>query len=87
MRIRVLQETAKAIEISDSIKLHYHGNLIYSYFNSIIQVMEKQEADKLIKELNELSSDTEKNKERMVEIAKVLLTDHYWYLPKKDKKW
>ena len=39
--------------------------------------MEKQKADELIKELNDLSADTEKNKERMVEIAKILLTDHY----------
>jgi hypothetical protein len=23
----------------------------------------------------------------MVEIAKILLTDHYWYLPRKNKQW
>jgi hypothetical protein len=31
----------------------------------------------LVEELNELSTDFEKNKERMVEIAKVLLARHY----------
>ena len=49
--------------------------------------MDKAEARKLIEELNDLSSNFEKNKERMVEIAKVLLTDHYWYLPRKNKQW
>lgn len=48
--------------------------------------MAKTEKDKLVQELNQLSENFEKNKERMVEIAKILLTDHYWYLPKKDKK-
>ena len=49
--------------------------------------MDKAEARKLIDELNDLSSNFEKNKERMVEIAKILLTDHYWYLPRKNKQW
>lgn len=49
--------------------------------------MTETEKDKLVQELNQLSENFEKNKERMVEIAKILLTDHYWYLPKKDKKW
>ena len=49
--------------------------------------MDKEEARKLIDELNDLSSNFEKNKERMVEIAKILLTDHYWYLPRKNKQW
>ena len=49
--------------------------------------MDKGEAMKLIEELNDLSSNFEKNKERMVEIAKVLLTDHYKYLPRKNKQW
>jgi len=49
--------------------------------------MDKAEARKLIDELNDLSSNFEKNKERMVEIAKVLLTDHYKYLPRKNKQW
>lgn len=49
--------------------------------------MDKGEAMKLIEELNDLSSNFEKNKERMVEIAKVLLTEHYWYLPRKNKQW
>ena len=49
--------------------------------------MDKEKARKLIDELNDLSSNFEKNKERMVEIAKNLLTDHYWYLPRKNKQW
>ena len=49
--------------------------------------MDKEKARKLIDELNDLSSNFEKNKERMVEIAKILLTDHYWYLPHKNKQW
>lgn len=47
--------------------------------------MDKEKARELIEELNDLSSDFEKNKERMVEIAKILLTDHYWYLPRNKK--
>jgi hypothetical protein len=39
--------------------------------------MEQSEKDKLIQEMNELSSDFTKNKERMMEIAKILLADHY----------
>jgi hypothetical protein len=39
--------------------------------------MEKSEKDALVKELNELSVDPKKNKERMIEIAKILLADHY----------
>ena len=49
--------------------------------------MDKGEAMKLIEELNDLSSNFEKNKERMIEIAKVLLTEHYKYLPRKNKPW
>ena len=45
------------------------------------------EKDDLIKELNNLSTNFEKNKERMVEIAKILLTDHYKYLPRNKNKW
>lgn len=48
--------------------------------------MEKSEKDKLVKELNELSSNAKENKERMVEIAKILLADHYWFTRKKDKE-
>lgn len=33
----------------------------------------------LIEELNELSEDSEKNKERMLEIARVLVADYYNY--------
>jgi hypothetical protein len=36
--------------------------------------------------MNELSSDFTKNKDRMMEIAKILLADHYWFTRKKDKK-
>ena len=56
-------------------------------FNMNLYKMAETEKDKLVQELNQLSENFEKNKERMVEIAKILLTDHYWYLPKKDKKW
>lgn len=56
-------------------------------FNMKLYKMAETEKDKLVQELNQLSENFEKNKERMVEIAKILLTDHYWYLPKKDKKW
>lgn len=48
--------------------------------------MEKSEKDKLVKELNELSQDSVKNKERMIEIAKILLADHYWYTKEKDEE-
>ena len=48
--------------------------------------MEKSEKDALIKELNELSTDAIHNKERMIEIAKILLADHYWFT-RKEKKW
>lgn len=41
--------------------------------------MEKSEKDALVQEMNELSSDFTKNKERMIEIAKILLADHYWF--------
>ena len=47
----------------------------------------EEEYKSLVEELNELSTNFEKNKERMVEIAKILLTDHYWYLPRKNKQW
>ena len=48
--------------------------------------MEKSEKDKLVKELNELSSNAKENKARMIEIAKILLADHYWFTRKKDKE-
>lgn len=48
--------------------------------------MAETEKDKLVQELNQLSENFEKNKERMVEIAKILLTEHYWYLPKRNKE-
>ena len=46
----------------------------------------KENYKSLVEELNELSTDFEKNKERMVEIAKILLTDHYKYLPRNKNK-
>lgn len=49
-------------------------------------MLEKSEKDKLVREMNELSSDFKKNKDRMVEIAKILLTDHYGYLPRNKNK-
>ena len=45
-------------------------------------MLDKAEKDKLIQEMNELSSDFTKNKERMMEIAKILLADHYWFTRK-----
>ena len=47
--------------------------------------MNKSEKDKLIQELNELSVDAKNNKERMVEIAKILLADHYGFNRKSKK--
>ena len=46
----------------------------------------KEEYKSLVEELNNLSTNFEKNKERMVEIAKILLTEHYWYLPRNKNK-
>ena len=46
----------------------------------------KEEYKSLVEELNELSTNFEKNKDRMVEIAKILLTDHYRYLPRNKNK-
>ena len=43
----------------------------------------KEEYKSLIEELNELSTNFEKNKERMVEIAKILLSEHFNYYRKK----
>ena len=48
--------------------------------------MEKSEKDKLIQELNELSVDAKNNKERMVEIAKILLAEHYGFNRKKNEE-
>ena len=47
--------------------------------------MEKSDKDKLIAELNQLSENFKENKERMIEIAKTLLAEHFNYKPK--KKW
>lgn len=47
----------------------------------------KEEYKSLVEELNNLSTNFEKNKDRMVEIAKILLTDHYKYLPRNKNKW
>lgn len=47
--------------------------------------MEKEtEKQKLIQELNQLSENFEKNKQRMTEIAKILLAEHFNY-SRKDK--
>ena len=43
------------------------------------------EKDKLVEELNRLSESFPESKERMIEIAKILLKDHYGYLPRKHK--
>ena len=44
----------------------------------------KSEYNKLVEELNQLSENFPATKDRMVEIAKILLTEHYWY-KRKDK--
>ena len=44
----------------------------------------KEEYKSLVEELNNLSTDFEKNKDRMVEIAKILLAEHFNYY-RKDK--
>jgi hypothetical protein len=36
--------------------------------------------------MNELSSDFTKNKDRMMEIAKILLAEHYWFTRKPKKE-
>ena len=56
-------------------------------------LMDKAEKDRLVQEMNELS-DTRwlseeqkaKNKERMVDIAKILLAEHYWFTRKPKKE-
>ena len=48
--------------------------------------MEKSEKDALVQELNELSTDARKNKPRMIEIAKILLAEHYWFTRKPKKE-
>ena len=52
-------------------------------------IEKEKEKISLINELNQLSSNFEKNKERMIEIAKILLSEHYWYKknPPKEKNW
>lgn len=47
--------------------------------------MDKKEVDKLIKELNDLSEFEAQNKERMVEIAKVLVAYYMWWKKPKAK--
>lgn len=47
----------------------------------------KEEYKTLVEELNKLSEDFPATKDRMVEIAKVLLAEHYRYLPKKKEEW
>ena len=46
----------------------------------------KEEYKSLVEELNKLSEDFPATKDRMVEIAKILLTDHYKYLPRNKNK-
>ena len=46
--------------------------------------MKESEKNALIQELNNLSEWRPDTKERMLEIAKVLLTDHFNYYPKKS---
>ena len=48
--------------------------------------MEKRTKDKseLIAELNQLSENFEKNKQRMIEIARILLAEHFNYHKKSE---
>lgn len=55
----------------------------------MINKMDRQEKDKLVTELNELSDMKwlseeikKQRRDRMLEIAKILLADHYWYTRK-----
>ena len=48
--------------------------------------MEKTDKNALIKEMNELSTNFPKNKERMMEIAKILLAEHYGFHRKENRK-
>lgn len=59
----------------------------YRLIRFILFTLQMEEEYKtLIEELNNLSTNFEKNKDRMVEIAKILLTDYYKYLPRKKNK-
>ena len=51
----------------------------------IIEQM-KEEYKSLVEELNELSEDFPATKDRMVEIAKILLAEHFNYKPKKKSE-
>lgn len=46
--------------------------------------MDKEEIDRLIYELNELSEFEEQNKERMKEIAHILVAYYMWWRTVKD---
>ena len=47
----------------------------------------KEEYKSLVEELNKLSEDFPATKDRMVEIAKILLAEHFNYIPKKKSEW
>ena len=44
----------------------------------------KEEYKSLVEELNELSTNFEKNKQRMIEIARILLAEHFNYHKKSE---
>ena len=46
----------------------------------------EEEYKSLVEELNKLSEDFPATKDRMIEIAKILLREHYWYLPRNKNK-
>ena len=46
----------------------------------------EEEYKSLVEELNKLSEDSPATKDRMVEIAKILLTEHYWYKRKEKSE-
>ena len=51
-----------------------------------LQMKKKSEYKELINELNQLSENFPATKDRMVEIAKILLTEHYWYKRKEKSE-
>jgi hypothetical protein len=49
--------------------------------------MNNPEKDKLVEELNRLSEWRPWTKDRMIEIARILLKDYYWYLSRNRDEW
>ena len=64
----------------------YKREILIRFILFTLQMKKKSEYKELINELNQLSEDFPATKDRMVEIAKILLTDHYKYLPRNKNK-